>query len=154
MSVDGAWETKKENDYSVCLVWGVIGNNYYLIDLWRDKVIYPDFKKIIKSIFDKYKVMTILIEDTASGKAFIHEMQSFLPVHPFKPEGDRVVRVHAISDFIAAGRVFLPEGNSMLYDFLHEVSSFPKGKNDDIVDCVSQFLRYMASVSSCPISIF
>jgi predicted phage terminase large subunit-like protein len=162
LSVDGAWETKKENDYSVCVTWGIIGNNYYLVDMWRDKVHYPEFKAIIHSINGKYKPLTTIVEDAASGKAFIHEMSSSMTVHPFKPEGDKVARVHAISDIIASGRVFLPAGSpeenpeeySWLYDFLHEVSSFPKGKHDDIIDVLSQFLRYMATNSSTPISIF
>jgi predicted phage terminase large subunit-like protein len=154
MSVDGAWETKKENDYSVCTTWGVIGNNYYLIDVWRDKVIYPTFKVSIRNIFNKYLPTTILVEDAASGKAFIQELSSCLPVHAIKPEGDKTVRIHAISDIIQSGRVFLPENHQMLYDFLHELSSFPKGKHDDICDTVSQAMRYLSNFSSSPISIF
>jgi predicted phage terminase large subunit-like protein len=160
MSVDGALETKKENDYSVCTVWGVIGDNYYLIDMWRDKVIYPDFKVMIKYLNDKYFPFTIIIEDAASGKAFKQEMQSSLGVHPFKPEGDKVARVYAISDIIAAGRVFLPksdifpENYKWVYDFITEVSGFPKSEHDDIVDTLSQFLRYMATMSLTPLTIF
>lgn len=136
MSIDSAWEIKKENDYSVCTTWGVKGSNFYLVDIWRDKVLYPEFKRTIKAIFDKHKPLTIIMEDCASGKAFIQELSAFLPIHPYKPEGDKVSRVHAITDIINVGRVFIPmnkDGNfPLLYDFLHELSSFPKGKNDDI----------------------
>lgn len=154
MSVDGAWKPKEENDYSVCTTWGVIGSNYYLIDIWRDKVIYPEFKRTISSIYSKYLPMTIVIEDCAAGIPYVQEMGQHLPVHPYKPEGNKEVRVHAISDIIQAGRVFLPEEHPMLYDFLHEVSSFPKGKNDDIVDTLSQAMRYLATNSTCPVSVF
>jgi predicted phage terminase large subunit-like protein len=132
MSIDGAWKDKEENDYSVCTTWGTIGDNYYLIDIWRDKVKYPVFKPIIKSIFDKQLPISLLVEDAASGIPFIQELEKSLPIHPIKPEGSKEVRAHMISDVINSGRVYLPEGHALMYDFLQEISSFPKGKHDDM----------------------
>jgi len=154
MSVDGAWKEKEANDYSVCTIWGVIGTNYYLRDMWRDKVKYPVFKTIIKSIFDKYEAMFVLVEDAASGIPLIQELGHLIPMHPCKPEGDKTVRVHMISDIINTGRVYLPENHNLMYDFIQEMSSFPKGKHDDIVDTVTQALRYLSSISPNPISFF
>jgi predicted phage terminase large subunit-like protein len=154
MSVDGAWKPEQENDYSACTTWGVIGDNFYLIDIWRDKVIYPTFKLLIQSIFNKHNPSTILIEDTAAGIPFTQELSNHLPVHPVKPEGNKQVRVSVISDIIQSGRVFIPDDHALLYDFLHEISSFPKGKNDDLVDTLSQVLQYLSKFTSSPLSIF
>jgi predicted phage terminase large subunit-like protein len=154
MSIDGAWKEKEENDYSVCTTWGVINDNYYLIDIWRDKVKYPVFKPIIKSIYDKYLPLSVLVEDAASGIPFIQELERSLPIHAIKPEGSKEVRVHMISDIINAGRVFLPEEHALMYDFLQEMAAFPKGKHNDIVDTVSQSLKYLNTFSSKPFSIF
>ena len=159
MSIDGAWKEKEENDFSVCLTWGIINHNYYLIDMWRAKVKYPLFKQILKSIFDKHQPLTILVEDAASGTPFIQELETYLPLHPMRPEGDKEVRAHMVSDIINSQRVHIPkcktkEAYPWMYDFLQELSSFPKGKNDDAVDCLTQFLRYVCKFSSIPISIF
>jgi predicted phage terminase large subunit-like protein len=61
---------------------------------------------------------------------------------PFKPEGDKVVRMSAQSAKIEAGYVWLPERSAWLDDFRAEVLQFPAGRYDDQVDSLSQFLAW------------
>jgi len=147
MSVDGAWSAKQDADYSVCTTWGVIGDNFYLIDIWRDQVSYSEFRQMLQVIFAAHNPLTIIVEDAASGIPIIQELEKILPVHPMKPQGSKEARAQAMSDIVRAKRVFLPEvdeiGNTTIYDFLVEVSNFPKSKNDDLVDSLVYFLRYV-----------
>ncbi len=43
---------------------------------------------------------------------------------------------------IQAGQVFLPKDAPWHGDFLDELLAFPKGRHDDQVDSVSQFLNW------------
>ncbi len=61
-----------------------------------------------------------------------------------KPDGDKMVRMEAQTAKIEAGQVFLPKDAPWLGIFLDELLAFPKGRHDDQVDSVSQFL-YWAS---------
>ncbi|MGA2647443.1 MAG: terminase family protein [Candidatus Sulfotelmatobacter sp.] len=49
-SWDTAFKTGSENDYSVCTTWGVLGNGYYLLSLWRGRVDFPELKRLVYSL--------------------------------------------------------------------------------------------------------
>lgn len=157
-SIDGAWEINKENDYSVCTTYGVAGNNAYLIDIWRDKVHYSEFKKMIKDQYQKqkHKPMRILIEKAASGIAAIQELsrETMLPIEAIKPEGSKEVRAYAITPLIESGRFLIYDQIEHKLDFLDEMCAFPKASHDDIVDTVTMALNYIKNFNTCPISIF
>jgi predicted phage terminase large subunit-like protein len=61
----------------------------------------------------------------------------------FQPETDKVTRMHAQSARIEAGHVYLPLRAEWLEDFRTELLPFPKGRYDDQVDSLSQFLNWV-----------
>ena len=52
------------------------------------------------------------------------------------------MRMEAQTARIEAGQVFLPKGAPWLAVFLDELLAFPRGRHDDQVDSVSQFLKW------------
>jgi phage terminase large subunit-like protein len=58
----------------------------------------------------------------------------------FRPEdvGSKEARVSAISPYVEAGNVYLPEDASWLGDYIEQTAAFPRGKHDDDVDMTSQ----------------
>ena len=64
-------------------------------------------------------------------------------VIPIKPQGNKVTRLNVRMDKIEAGHVHLPEEAPWLDDFKAEIMAFPKGKHDDQVDSLSQFLNWI-----------
>ena len=46
-----SWDTANKagdlNDFSVCTTWGVKGKNYYLLDVFRKRLIFPDLKRAV-----------------------------------------------------------------------------------------------------------
>ena len=156
MSLDSAWETKNENDFSVITVWGVRGNNIYLLHMWRAKVEVYDLERISMEIyteyshFDKHAVVEkFLIEDKSSGTAIKQRLKKYtlLPILETHPKDKKEVRLHAVTPILEAKLVFLPYERDFVSIFLDEVISFPKGKNDDIIDSMSQALLYIQQKS-------
>jgi hypothetical protein len=55
------------------------------------------------------------------------------------------MRMHAQTAIIEAGRVLLPAEAPWLEKFMHEMSVFPRGKHDDQVDALAQFLDWFST---------
>ena len=109
-SWDTAFKDKETNDFSVCTTWVVGLSGYYLIDLWRDRVEFPELKRKCNELYEIHNPAEVLIEDKASGQSLIQELQreTKLPVKPIKVDSDKIARVHAVTPLIEAGKVYLP----------------------------------------------
>jgi predicted phage terminase large subunit-like protein len=144
-SWDTAFKKGASNDYSVCTVWGETGNGFYLLDVFRKKIEFPELKRTAVSLHRRDNASAVLVEDKASGQSLIQMLRKDtpLPVKPVKVDSDKEARAYAVTPLIEAGRVFLPENAPWLYDFIEELSSFPSGEHDDQVDSTTQALNYM-----------
>jgi len=141
-SWDTAFKKNQENDYSVCTTWLVGANAYYLLEMWKGRVEFPELKRKVVELYEMHKANEILIEDKASGQSLLQELQrnTRLPIKAIKVDQDKIARVHSVSPLIEAGRVALPTNKFWLKDFTDECEEFPNGEFDDVVDSVSQFL--------------
>jgi predicted phage terminase large subunit-like protein len=145
-----AMATDRTNDFSVCTTWYMIGPDFYLIDVFRARLPYPELRRKVASLAIKYNADTILIEDAGPGMALLQDLRRDLPdgmPRPIgqKPEGSKEDRMMAQSARIEAGHVFLPREADWLDTFLLELLAFPRGKYDDQVDSVSQALKWQAN---------
>ena len=142
-SWDTAFKKNQENDYSVCTTWLVGENGYYLLDLWKGRVEFPELKRKVVELHKLHSANEILIEDKASGQSLIQELQrdTALPIKPIKVVEDKIARVHSVTPLIEAGKIFLPQNRHWLSEFINECEEFPNGEFDDVVDSVSQFLN-------------
>lgn len=144
-SWDTAFKDKTKNDYSVCSVWGEAQNGYYLLDIWRDRVEFPELKRVAVALYDRDMPNVVIVEDKASGQSLIQEMQrnTRIPVLPVKVDSNKVARANSVTPLIEAGKVFLPENASWLFDYIEELSAFPNAEHDDQVDSTTQALSFM-----------
>jgi len=114
---------------------------------------YPELKRAVFEQWKAFGAQVILIEDKASGTQLIQELiaEGIHAVTKYSPEGDKVMRAHAQTATIENGFVHLPRQSQCLAEFVHEVTTFPKGKFDDQVDSMAQALDWIkqASLSSC-----
>ena len=143
-SWDTASKIGEENDYSVCTTWGIVSNQYYLIDVWRDRVEFPQLCRQVGALADQFFPRRILIEDANSGQALIQTLrrESRLNVIPLRSKLDKSTRVSQQSAVIEAGRVHLPQDAPWRGEFMAEVLGFPNARYDDQVDSLEQFLRW------------
>lgn len=141
-----SWDTAmvpgEGNDWSVCTTWGIVGPRFYLLDVYREQVNYPDLRNAAVKLIRRYKPNLVVIESAGSGISLHQDLRrdGFDFVKSLSPKGDKVGRLAHQSAKIEAGAVYLPSSAPWLTTLETELAVFPKGKNDDQVDSLSQFL--------------
>jgi len=151
-SWDTAVKTADKHDYSVCTTIKVYQNNYYIINVKRIKLDYPDLKRTLINMANSYQPNMILIEDKASGQTLIQDLKrdTKLNIAAIIPSKDKITRASQVSATIESGKVLLPEFADWLPDFESELALFPNSVNDDQVDSLSQGLNYLSEKYSMP----
>jgi len=146
-SWDTAFKKNQENDFSVCTTWEVSRNSFVLIDIFRGRLEFPELKRKVIELNEKYHPNEIIIEDKASGISLIQELNSEtrLPIKAIKVSTDKISRVHSVTPIIEAGKVTLytKQDATLVNLFLDECEDFPNGEFDDMVDSMSQALEYL-----------
>ncbi len=144
-SWDTAFKDKTQNDYSVCTIWGEGSNGYYLIDVWRGKVEFPELERAVIALHDRDTPNVVIVEDKASGQSLIQAIQrnTRIPILPVKVDSNKVARANSVTPLIESGRVFLPKNAPWLFDYIEELSAFPNAPHDDQVDSTTQALSFM-----------
>ena len=70
-----SWDTASKadeiHDYLACMTWLVDGKDYYLIDVFRDRLEYPHLKRRVIAEAQRHGTKTVLIEDSGSGTHLI-----------------------------------------------------------------------------------
>ncbi len=146
-SWDTAIKISEDSDYSVCTIWGILEQKYYLVSLVRKKINYPELKNITEKLAREYQPKFILIEDKASGQQLIQDIGFLgdnIRVIGIKPRFDKVTRFASVVPLFQSASVLIPKQSSII---LKELLNFSHIKNDDIVDSVSQFLNFMKDKS-------
>jgi predicted phage terminase large subunit-like protein len=144
-----SWDTANKptelSDYSVCTTWGVKEKHIYLLHVLRRRMDYPALKRAVAEQAVAFCPKTILIEDKASGTQLIQELihDGVHGVSRYEPTMDKIMRLHNVSSTIENGFVHLPEKAEWLPEYLHELTTFPKGKHDDQADSTSQALDWV-----------
>ena len=144
-SWDMGMKDKESNDPSVCTTWAETDTGFYLLDVWRKQAQYPEIKRMVVSLQQKWNASAVLVEDKASGTPILQDLQqqSKIALIPVEPKGDKVTRLLGVSAAIEGGRVFLPQHAPWLVDFEAEIATFPNSAHDDQVDSLSQALNYI-----------
>jgi len=142
-SWDCTFKDSDGSDYVVGQVWGRKGADKYLVDQVRDRMDITATMDAIRNMSAKWpKARLKLIEDKANGSAIIsmlrHKLGGIVPV---TPKESKLARAHAILPDVEAGNVYLPRNKPWVQDFIEECAAFPKGANDDQVDCMTQALQ-------------
>jgi phage terminase large subunit-like protein len=98
-----SWDTANKsgelNDYSVCTTWGLHEQKYYLLDVYRKRLTFPQLKRAVIELNQKHKPQKLVIEDKASGTALIQELESegLFGIDAYQPQpgSDKYMRIAA-----------------------------------------------------------
>jgi predicted phage terminase large subunit-like protein len=109
-------------------------------------------KRAVREQAEAFGPATILIEDKASGTQLIQELVSegMHAIQKYEPKIDKIMRMNSVTSSIENGFVHLPDKAAWLGQYLHELSSFPKGKFDDQADSTSQALDWFKQQGMYP----
>lgn len=144
------------SDFVVGQVWGRRGAEVYLLDQVRERMTFTETVAAFEQLAHRWPdARAHLIEDKANGPAVISTLRSKVPgIIPITPKDSKYARASAVSPYIEAGNVLLPEASIAGFDvegLIDEAAGFPNAAHDDQVDATSQALaRAFVSTSSAP----
>lgn len=166
-SLDTAYTTKQENDPSALTIWGLFrdqANNpkVMLVWAWQDRL---EFHALCQKIIDictvdrrpllhsRFPVDKLIIEAKAAGYSVAQELYriagmtgrfgiELIDYAKGKHTPDKVARVHSIQHLFADGMIYAPD-RAYADMVINQCAMFPKASHDDLVDTVSQALRYL-----------
>lgn len=153
MSWDMAFKDTKSSDFVVGQVWAQRGARVFLLDQVRARLSFTDTLAAFVRMAAKWpQAHAKLVEDKANGTAVIDSLTTTLPgIVAVTPHESKYARASAISPFVEAGNVWLPEQSVALFDvegFIDECAAFPNAAHDDQVDALSQALQHLLIGSS------
>jgi predicted phage terminase large subunit-like protein len=165
-SWDTAFKEKQTSDFVVGAAWGVSGANRYLLRLTRARMSLSDTKRAILEMHDwveqAYPLLphNVLIENTANGPDIIAALRDEIAgIVAVNPQGDKVMRAHAVSPIWESGNVYVPgvarsDGTgydpartpAWVQEWIGEHTGFPNAAHDDQVDTTTQLLNWLRAV--------
>ena len=144
-SWDTAFMKNERADYSACTTWGVfykedddgmVAPNLILIDAYKERLEFPDLKKMALEKYNAYKPDAFIVEAKAAGMPLIFELRAIgIPVQEYTPSrgNDKISRVNAVSDLFASGVVHAPQ-TRWAEEVVEEFAGFPNMEHDDLVE--------------------
>jgi predicted phage terminase large subunit-like protein len=144
-SWDTAIKAGAHNDPSVCITFAQSEGQHYVVDVLRERLEYPQLRRKMIELAQKWNPQAVLVEDKASGQSLLQDLRqnTGLPLIACMPKLDKLTRFAAITPQIEAGRLLLPERASWLAEFEQELFSFPDSPHNDQVDALSQYLNWL-----------
>lgn len=143
-SWDAAFGKSDHSDYVVGIVMGKVGSEFYLLDMVRARMDFPETKKAIKSLSAKWPAtFKKVIEKKANGAALIDDLsKEVIGLVPYIPKESKESRASSISALFEAGNVYFPDPSiaPWIHDTVEEVVNFPNHGHDDMVDAIVQAL--------------
>jgi predicted phage terminase large subunit-like protein len=126
---------------------------------WQERL---EFYDLVQKVIDtcvpspsplphpRFPIDRLLIEGKASGLSVAQELHRMLGatgkfgIETIDPRmwGDKIARVHSIQHIFADKMVYAPD-KAWADMVINQVSVFPRGAHDDLVDCVSMGIRYL-----------
>lgn len=171
-SVDSAFTTKEENDFTAMCVVGVWADLFgasqiMLMHFWRKRLRFHEaVEEIVKSA-NKMKCDRVLIENKAAGISIFQEISRLTREESFALQlvnpgaEDKQARAYSVSHLfreerddgsIREGVVWVPAVTQVggaewprawAEDLMQEMASFPKGAHDDGTDACVHALRFL-----------
>uniref|UniRef100_A0A6M3J0T1 Putative terminase n=1 Tax=viral metagenome TaxID=1070528 RepID=A0A6M3J0T1_9ZZZZ len=148
-SWDLAFKATDSSSYVAGQVWSRLGSRCYL--RYRDLTRRTFTESIagIRAVTAMYpEADEKLIEDKANGPAAMDVLDSEIPgliAVPVGRDQDKASRMHAVSPFIQAGNVWLPdpEDEPWVEQFVTLITSYPLGASNDDGDAMAQALMHL-----------
>ena len=150
MSWDMTFKDSKTSDFVCGQVWIQYQADFYLVDQIRGRFDFVTTVEKFVMFAQKHSYChRKLIEDKANGTAIINMLKKRISgIVPVIPHESKEARANAVTTYWEAHNVYIPDPKTHKWvelEFTPELLSFPGGKHDDQVDCMSQALNDLTS---------
>ncbi len=150
-SWDTALKSGDGNSYSVYTIWGKLEDKFYLLDVIRERLEYPELKETIIRQIQLWDPDHVLIEDKASGQSLLQDLKRELPyvsLIAIRPTKDKVTRFARVTTLFEKKQILLSHNSHWRMQYEEELLSFPNSKTNDQVDSTSQYLNFIQSINN------
>ena len=146
-SYDTAFMKKETADFSAITTWGVFQEtedsapNLILLDAMKERLEFPELRRVAKEQYDYWQPETVLVEAKASGLPLTYELRAMgIPVVNFTPSkgNDKHTRVNSVAPLFESGMIWAPTDKKFAQEVMEECAAFPYGDHDDLVDSMTQ----------------
>lgn len=143
--------TDGAGDFTVHLVAGVDPNDdLYILDLWRRQTTSDKWIDGLLDLGEQWKPLNWAEEQGQILKSIgpfldkrMNERRVYFSREQFVSIRDKPTRAQSIRGRLAMGKVYLPRNAPWVTDLVAEMLSFPAGRHDDSVDCLSLIGRML-----------
>ena len=124
-----------------------IGADFFIDDIYCERINFSGSLEAVVSMKNKHpKITGHLVEDKANGTALMDMLSKHVSgLVPCEPVGSKEERLQACLSFFIAGNVHINKNISrkLLGMLIEQLTDFPNGAHDDLVDAISQGLIYL-----------
>ena len=149
-SWDAGYQKSENASYSVCITIGIAPNGYYILDVFRERLEFPNLVRAVDNLYRRFIPELILVEAGGAGISLAQNIynETRLPIRAIKVKNkSKTQRAWEVTTIIENGRVFLPAKAVWLDDFLDEMTAFPHSRFTDQADALSQSLDFLRKYS-------
>lgn len=148
---DTAQSTASTAARSCAQLWGEAHNGYYLLDLFKQRLDYPDLKDMAIRLWREWGADLVVVENKSSGISVLQDLAKTtkVPVEVYNlPGGDKVARAKAQAATVRGGNVWRPADAPWMEEFKDELITFPGSTYKDQVDVFTEALDWFQRGSS------
>lgn len=175
-SLDTAYTEKQENDFSAFTAWGLWKDRrglskLMMIAAWEERLHLHDLVEKTIASCRQLRVDRLLVEAKAAGHSAAQEIRRLMMdefraktvgpmpsslsrfgVELINPRGaDKVARAYSVAPLFEEGMIWAPGYEDGTWRdwvdmVITECAVFPKGAHDDLVDSLTQAIRYLRNV--------
>jgi len=148
ITVDPGIHNENHRDPTVIMVTGMDkNNNLWILDVFRERLVHHRILEEIVNAFRKWRPRMTYIESVQSAfwlfqdlTTGTHLSRDIIPCE--KIEGSQVsmgknVRIQGLESLFYRKQIYVPAEAQWNDELITEMVTFPKGRHDDILDCLS-----------------
>lgn len=123
--------------------------NLYIADGFRDRIEYPEQRRMIGEFMKSEKMTEHGIERAAHAQACVQDLRRDLtlrryPMRLVPVNADKLTRALSWLNLAEEGKLFLVRG-PWIDEFVDEIARFPRGRHDDQIDAVSVAVQMLTA---------
>lgn len=149
IAVDPSFEGQYSDRAAFVLAGLDAEQNLYVRKVHASKMNYSEIISLMFDWYHRYTPKRMALETIATQKNIQYMLNTeqrsrgvWLPLKEIKTRSNtKEERIRALAPYYEYGRVFHVEDNAQLDDLEYELTHFPKGENDDIIDALATILE-------------